>query len=193
MWGSAAAEDTERLRQIFVGHAAAPRRTIRTVSRGASVAALGAEMFPPQPKASARMTPCCSPVAGLAGARARTTFAPTCAWSTSTLCNNHPRPTEVQYPLNIGLPADATLTTADLAARVNECLGADKPASVRTAEQQRRVKVITDVIRIPASSIQGHMNWATFHFRDVVQHRTGAPAPLATKACATGVLMTMQH
>ena len=61
------------------------------------------------------------------------------------------------------------------------------------AEQQRRVKVITDVIRIPASSIQGHMNWATFHFRDVVQHRTGAPARLATKACSTGVLATMQH
>ena len=38
----------------------------------------------------------------------------------------------MQYPLNIGLPADATLTQADLAVRVNECLGLDKPASART-------------------------------------------------------------
>ena len=41
--------------------------------------------------------------------------------------------------------------------------------------------MITDVIRIPASSIQGHMNWATFHFRDVVQHRTGGASPFGNE------------
>ena len=32
------------------------------------------------------------------------------------LCNNHPRPNEPQYALNLGLPAGATMTQADLAA-----------------------------------------------------------------------------
>lgn len=69
------------------------------------------------------------------------------------------------------------MTQADLQARVNECLALDKPAAGRTPGQQRKVQTLVDVIRIPASSIQGHMNWATFHFRDVVQHRTGGASP----------------
>ena len=87
----------------------------------------------------------------------------------------------MQYPLNIGLPADAAMTQADLAVRVNECLALNKPVAERTPEQQRKVKTIVDVVRIPASSIQGHMNWATFHFRDVVQHRTGGVSPFGNR------------
>lgn len=97
----------------------------------------------------------------------------------------------MQYPLNIGLPADAAMTQADLAARVNECLALNKPVAERTPEQQRKVKTIVDVIRIPASSIQGHMNWATFHFRDVVQHRTGGASPFGNQGCCTGARPTM--
>jgi hypothetical protein len=93
------------------------------------------------------------------------------------LCNNHPRPTEAQYPLNIGLPRDVVMTQSDLVARVNECLALDKPVAERTPEQQRRVRTLVDVVRIPASAIQSHLNWATFHFRDVVQHRTGGASP----------------
>ena len=73
------------------------------------------------------------------------------------------------------------MTQADLAARVNECLALNKPVAERTPEQQRKVQTIVDVIRIPASSIQGHMNWATFHFRDVVQHRTGGASPFGNR------------
>jgi hypothetical protein len=97
------------------------------------------------------------------------------------LCGNHPRPTEAAYPLNIGLPADVHMNQADLKARVDECLALDKPQAQRTPEQQRKVKVITDVIRIPASSIHSHMNWATFHYRDVVQHRTGGASPFGNQ------------
>ena len=43
------------------------------------------------------------------------------------------------------------------------------PITALTPEQQRKVQTLVDVIRIPASSIPGHMNWATFHYRDVVQ------------------------
>ena len=178
----AAAEDTERLRQIFVGHVAQPRRTIlHGQSWGASVAARGAEMFTSTTQGQRPYDAVLLTSGVLAGGSRSYDFRTDLRVVYQYLCNNHPRPTEVQYPLNIGLPADATLTPTDLAVRVNECLGLDKPASARTPEQQRRVKVITDVIRIPASSIQGHMNWATFHFRDVVQHRTGGASPFGNE------------
>ena len=178
----AAAEDTERLRRDLCGPcgAAAPHHPARSVV-GASVAARGAEMFTSTTQGQRPYDAVLLTSGVLAGGSRSYDFRTDLRVVYQYLCNNHPRPTEVQYPLNIGLPADATLTQADLAARVNECLGLDKPASARTPEQQRRVKVITDVIRIPASSIQGHMNWATFHFRDVVQHRTGGASPFGNE------------
>jgi hypothetical protein len=93
------------------------------------------------------------------------------------LCNNHPRPSEVQYPLNIGLPAGVTMTSADLNARTAECLGLNLPAAQRTPAQQAKVDTIARVVRIPASSIQAHLNWGTFHFQDVVAKRTGGASP----------------
>lgn len=174
----AAAEDTERLRQIFVQHVAAPRRTVlHGQSWGASVAAKGAEMFT-RTASGARPYDAVLLTSGvLAGGTRSYDFRTDLRVVYQHLCNNHPRPTEAAYPLNAGLPRDATMTQADLAARVNECLGLNRPAAERTPEQQRKVKTIVDVIRIPASSIQGHLNWATFHFRDVVQQRTGGASP----------------
>jgi pimeloyl-ACP methyl ester carboxylesterase len=92
------------------------------------------------------------------------------------LCNNLPRPDEAQYPLAIGLPADSKLTNTDLAARADECLGVRKPAAQRTPEQARRLRTLVGVIRIPESSVVGHLNWATFTLRDVVQ-KTGGASP----------------
>ena len=178
----AAAEDTERLRQIFVGHVAQPRRTIlHGQSWGASVAARGAEMFTSTTQGQRPYDAVLLTSGVLAGGSRSYDFRTDLRVVYQYLCNNHPRPTEVQYPLNIGLPADAAMTQADLAARVNECLALNKPVAERTAEQQRKVQTIVDVIRIPASSIQGHMNWATFHFRDVVQHRTGGASPFGNR------------
>ena len=56
-----AAEDTERVRRIFVAHVAQPRRTIlHGQSWGAGVAAKLAEMFTPARARAARpTTPCC--------------------------------------------------------------------------------------------------------------------------------------
>ena len=30
-----------------------------------------------------------------------------------------------------------------------------------------------DVIRVPERALQGHLNWATFHFADIAHQRTG--------------------
>lgn len=174
----AAAEDTERLRQIFVQHVAKPQRTVlHGQSWGASVAAKGAEMFQRTADGKRPYDAVLLTSGVLAGGTRSYDFRTDLRVVYQYLCNNHPRPTEAQYPLHIGLPADAAMTQADLAARLNECLGLNRPAAERTPEQQRKVKTMVDVIRIPASSIQGHMNWATFHFRDVVQYRTGGASP----------------
>ncbi len=178
----AAAEDTERLRQIFVQHVAQPQRTVlHGQSWGASVAAKGAEMFQTTADGKRPYDAVLLTSGVLAGGTRSYDFRTDLRVVYQYLCNNHPRPTEPQYALNIGLPADAAMTQADLSARLNECLALNKPAAERTPEQQRKVQTIVDVIRIPANSIQGHMNWATFHFRDVVQHRTGGASPFGNQ------------
>lgn len=174
----AAAEDTERLRRIFREHVAQPQRTIlHGQSWGAGVAAKAAEMFTAatvngQPYDAVLLT---SGV--LAGGTRSYDFRTDLRVVYQYLCNNHPRPTEPQYPLNIGLPADVTMTQAELRTRTSECLGLDRPAAQRTPEQQARVETIERVVRIPASSIQAHLNWGTFHFQDVVAKRTGGASP----------------
>jgi len=178
----AAAEDTERLRQIFVQHVAQPQRTVlHGQSWGASVAAKGAEMFQTTANGKRPYDAVLLTSGVLAGGTRSYDFRTDLRVVYQYLCNNHPRPTEPQYALNIGLPADAAMMQADLSARLNECLALNKPAAERTPEQQRKVQTIVDVIRIPANSIQGHMNWATFHFRDVVQHRTGGASPFGNR------------
>ena len=178
----AAAEDTDRLRKIFVQQVARPQRTIlHGQSWGASVAAKGAEMFQATAGGQRPYDAVLLTSGVLAGGTRSYDFRTDLRVVYQYLCNNHPRPAEAAYPLNIGLPRDAAMTQADLQARLNECLALNKPAAERTPEQQRKVKTIVDVIRIPASSIQGHMNWATFHYRDVVQHRTGGASPFGNQ------------
>ncbi|CAN7156607.1 hypothetical protein LJR129_000127 [Acidovorax sp. LjRoot129] len=178
----AAAEDTERLRQIFVQHVAQPQRTIlHGQSWGAGVAAKGAEMFQRTADGKRPYDAVLLTSGVLAGGTRSYDFRTDLRVVYQYLCGNHPRPTEVAYPLNTGLPHDAAMTQGDLQARLNECLGLNKPAAERTPEQQRKVQTIVEVIRIPASSIQGHMNWATFHMRDVVHHRTGGASPFGNR------------
>lgn len=166
----AAAEDTERLRRIFVQHVAAPKRTVlHGQSWGASVAAKGAEMYAKERPYDAVLL-----TSGVLGGGTRSyDFRLDLRVIYQYLCRNHPRPDEPQYPLSQGLPADSTLTPPELAQRARECLGLGVPAAQRAPEQARRLKTIVDVLRIPERSVQGHLNWGTFHFRDIAQHRTG--------------------
>lgn len=166
----AAAEDTERVRQIFVRHVAKPKLTLlHGQSWGAGVAAKGAETYTAgKPYDGVLLT------SGLlaGGSRAydvrldlRVVY--------QYLCRNHPRADEPQYPLWMGLPEGSTLTSAELARRADECLGLAKPAAQRTPEQARRLKTIVDVLRIPERSVQGHLNWGTFHFQDIARRSGG--------------------
>ena len=164
-----AAEDTERVRRIFVEHVAKPKRTIlHGQSWGGMVATRTAELFP-QSWDGMLLT------SGVVAGPATYDFRIDMRAIYQHLCNNHPRPDEPSYPLSIGLPADSKLTGAELAARANECLGLNKPAAQRTPEQARKVRTLVDVVRVPESSIISHLNWGTFTLRDLVQKIGGAP------------------
>lgn len=175
---SAAAEDTERLRRIFKDHVALPQRVIlHGQSWGAGVAVKAAETYTAQALGIQPYDAVLLTSGVLAGGSHSYDFRLDLRVVYQYLCNNHPRPSEPAYPLAIGLPANSTMTQADLNARTAECLALDKPVAQRTAEQQRKAKTIADVIRIPDSSIQSHLNWGTFHFQDVVHKRTGGASP----------------
>lgn len=169
-----AAEDTERLRRIFVQHVAQPQMTLlHGQSWGANVAAVGASMFTDD-GAGRRPYDALLLTSGLVSGGARGyEFRLDLRVIYQALCGNHPRPDEPQYPLWMGLPEGATLTPAQLRDRVNQCLGPDQPAGRRTPEQQRKVRTIVDVLRIPAESIASHLAWGTFHFHDIAFRRAG--------------------
>ncbi len=162
-----AAEDTERVRRIFFDHVAKPRRTLlHGQSWGGMVATRAAEMYP---KSWEGVLLTSAVVAGPATYDFRVDLRAIYQY----LCNNHPRPDESAYALPTGLPADSKLTPADVSKRVDECLGTGKPAAQRTPEQAAKLKTIATVLKIPESSVPGHLNYATFTFRDITQKNGG--------------------
>ncbi|MFO6420716.1 hypothetical protein ACLBKS_10980 [Hylemonella sp. W303a] len=174
-----AAEDTERVRRIFVQHVGQPTRTLlHGQSWGASVAAKTAELYAgPGMRSSYDAVLLSSGV--LAGGTRSYDFRLDLRVVYQFLCNNHPRSDEPQYPLWMGLPVDSKLTPAELNARVEDCLATRKPAAQRTPEQARKLKTLVDVIKIPESSVASHLAWATWHFQDIVQKRTQGRNPFS--------------
>lgn len=172
-----AAEDTERVRRIFVQHVGQPTRTLlHGQSWGANVAAKAAEMYAgPGMRSPYDAVLLSSGV--LAGGTRSYDFRLDLRVIYQHLCHNHPRSDEPQYPLWMGLPVDSKLTRAELNARVENCLATRKPAAQRTPEQARKLKTLVDVIRIPESSVGAHLAWATWHFQDIAQNRTQGRNP----------------
>lgn len=171
----AAAEDTERLRHIFVAHVGAPKRTIlHGQSWGAMIAARGADLY-----GSAKFgRPAYDGVlltSGVLGGARSYDFRLDLRAVYQHVCGNHPRPGEPAYPLWAGLPEGARLTPAELRSRVDECLGLDRPASARTAEEVRKGKTIAEAVRIPESSIFGHLVRATWDFQEMARRYGDRP------------------
>ncbi len=169
-----AAEDTERVRRIFVTHVAKPRRTIlHGQSWGAGVAAKAAEMYGDSIAGASPYDGVLLSSGVIAGGSRAYDFRLDLRVVYQHLCGNHPKPDEEDYPLWRGLPSGSKLSRAELATRVDECLGVRKQAAQRSPEQQRKLQTIVDVIRIPESSVLAHLNWATWHFQDIAEHRSG--------------------
>jgi pimeloyl-ACP methyl ester carboxylesterase len=162
-----AAEDTERVRRIFIDHVAKPRTTLlHGQSWGAMVATRAGEMFPKSWDGILLTS-------GVVAGPTTYDFRLDIRALYQHLCNNHPRPTEQAYPLSIGLPTDSKLTRAELAQRANECLGTGTPAAQRTPEQAQKLKTIVDVLKMPENSVLSHLNWGTFSLQDVVTKNGG--------------------
>ena len=173
-----AAEDTERLRQIFVRHFGQPQRTLlHGQSYGAGVAAKAAELYAPVGDAKSPYDGLLLTSGVLGGGNSAYDFRLDLRVVYQYVCRNHPRADEPQYPLWMGLPADSKLTRAELAARVKECTGVGMPAAQRTPEQAARLKTILSVVKIQERSLPGHLNWATWLFQDLVQKRLGGRNP----------------
>ncbi len=172
---TSAADDTERARRVFVQRFGKPQRTwLHGQSWGAGVAAKTAERYatPHGPYDGVLLT---SGV--LAGGTKAYGFRVDLRVVYQALCQNHPKPTEVAYPLWQGLPVGEKLSRVELTQRVNDCLALNKPAAQRSQEQLAKIKAIVDVIRIPESSIQSHLAWATWNMQDLVSRRTGGLNP----------------
>jgi pimeloyl-ACP methyl ester carboxylesterase len=162
-----AAEDTERVRRIFVDHVAKPRRTLlHGQSWGAMVATRAAELYPTSWEGILLTS-------GVVAGPATYDFRLDLRALYQHLCQNHPRPEEPAYPLAIGLPVDSKMTNAELVQRADECLGTAKPAAQRTAAQAQKLKTLVEVLKIPANSVVSHLNWGTFTLRDVVVKNGG--------------------
>ncbi len=169
-----AAEDTERVRRIFVTHVDKPRRTLlHGQSWGAMVATRAAEMYP-------RSWDGILLTSGVVAGPTTYDFRLDLRAIYQHLCNNLPRSDEPQYSLAIGLPVDSKLSNAEVVARADECLGVRKPAAQRTPNQAQKLKTIVDVLKIPESSVIGHLNWGLFTLRDVV-NKNGGVSPFGNE------------
>ena len=172
-----AAEDTERLRGIFRTHIGRPSMTIlHGQSWGASVAAKAAETYTIDSVGERPYDAVLLSAGVLAGGTRSYDFRTDIRAVYQHLCNNHPRPTETQYPLNIGFPAGITPpTNANLTARVNECLALNVAPALRTPEQAAKIATLLSAVKIAENQIVSHLAWGTRHFQDINQRHGGSP------------------
>ncbi|MFV0481300.1 MAG: alpha/beta hydrolase family protein [Campylobacteraceae bacterium] len=179
----AAAEDVARLLPIAVSVVGKPDKTIlHGQSWGGGVAARAAEENGPFSKVKPKLDGVLLTSGVLAGGILSYDFRLDLRAVWQVVCANHPRANETQYPLWQGLPAkDAKMSRDDLSARVNECLGLDKDKSNRTKDQLQNIQTIVNVIKIPESSIQSHLTWATNHFQDIVFNRLDGKNPFGNE------------
>ena len=95
-----AAEDTERLRRIFVRHFGQPHRTLlHGQSYGAGVAAKAAELYAPAGGAKSPYDGLLLTSGVLGGGNSAYDFRLDLRVVYQYVCRNHPRPDEPQYPL----------------------------------------------------------------------------------------------
>ncbi|WP_373921975.1 hypothetical protein [Streptomyces sp. T12] len=174
-----AAADIESVRRLFTEEFGTPRRTyVHGQSWGGNVAAKVVETYGKRKGAydGALLTN-----GVLAGGSRGYDYRVDLRVVYQYYCRNHPRPNEPRYPLWQGLRADSTMTTAGLRARLQECTGYASAPEERTALQQRNLDDILAVTKVPERTLESHLRWATFTFRDIVHHRLGGRNPFGNR------------
>ena len=175
-----AAEDTDLLRQIFWTRFGRPQHTLlHGQSWGGNVAAKAAELYAINTDGTNTYDGVMLTSGVLAGGTRAYGFRADLRAVYQFYCHNHPRPDEVQYPVWQGLPAGASMTRAELGARVNECTGVSLPAAQRTALQSANLRNILAVTGVGEGELVAHLAWATTLFQDMVQKRLGGLSPFS--------------
>ncbi|MEV0204613.1 DUF6351 family protein [Streptomyces sp. NPDC050788] len=173
------AEDTENVRRLFVERFGKPKRTyVHGQSWGGDVAAKVVETYG---KKNGFYDGALLTSGVLGGGSRGYDYRVDLRVVYQYYCHNHPRPTEVQYPLWEGLRAGSTMTSAGLRARLQECTGYASAPEERTALQQRNLDDILAVTRIPERTLESHLRFATFTFRDIVHDRLGGRNPFSNE------------
>ncbi len=178
-----AAEDTARLLPIASKLVGKTKKVIlHGQSWGGGVAARAAEVGGPLSKVEPKIDAVLLTSSVLAGGTKSYDFRLDLRVVWQAVCENHPRANEIQYPLWQGLASkDTKMSKEDLKERVNECLGLNMPEANRSAKQKENLKTIVNVIKIPEKNIQGHLDWATHHFQDIVFNRLQGRNPFGNE------------
>lgn len=175
-----AAIDTESARKVFVDAFGEPRHTLlHGQSWGGNVAAKVAETYgndESRPYDGVLLTN-----GVLAGGTRGYDYRVDLRVVYQYYCRNHPRPSEVQYPLWMGLRPGSTMTSAGLRSRLQECTGYQSEPTERTAQQQQNLDDILAVTKIPERTLESHLRFATFTFRDIVSNRLGGRNPFGNQ------------
>jgi hypothetical protein len=169
-----AASRAEELRQIFVATFGKPRRTVvYGASLGGLATARCMELFGVNQDGSRNYDGALSGCGPLAGTLVANYTRLDLRVVYQYYCRNHPRLSEPQYPLYLGLAPGTTMTDADLQQRVDECTGLSLNPAARTPEQQRILTNILAVLRIPENEFLRNMAGATTGLRELVQVKLG--------------------
>lgn len=164
-----AAEDTDNLRRLFWSRFGRPRHTLlHGQSWGANVAAKTAELYAADPSGRPIYDGVILTSGVLGGGTRSYDFRADLRAVYQYYCRNLPGPGEAPYPLWQGIGAGVKMKREEIAARINDCTGADLPAAARSPGQQRALSNILKVVKVPERTLVSHMDWATLTFRDLV-------------------------
>lgn len=173
-----AAEDADNSRKIFWARFGRPDRTIlHGQSWGGNVAAKAAELYALDIDGRPNYDGVLLTNGVLMGGTRAYQFRADLRAVYQFYCENHPSRQDGAYPVWQGLPANASMTRAELRRRIVECTGLGLSQRDRRADQTRRLRNILAVTGIEEDELVAHMNWATFLFQDLVQKRLGGLNP----------------
>lgn len=173
-----AAEDADNSRKIFWARFGRPDRTIlHGQSWGGNVAAKAAELYALDSDGNRNYDGVLLTNGVLMGGTRAYQFRADLRAVYQFYCENHPSRQDGAYPVWQGLPANATMTRAELRRRIVECTGVGLSQRDRRADQTRRLHDILAVTGVQEDELVAHMSWATFLFQDMVQKRLGGLNP----------------
>lgn len=173
-----AAEDSDNLRKLYWEIFGRPKHTVlHGQSWGGNVAAKTAELYGKDAQGKLVYDGVILTSGVVSGGTRAYDFRADLRAVYQFYCGDHPAKDEVQYPLWQGQPVGSKLTNKQLDERLNACTGVNLPAGQRTAQQQRILKNILAVTRIPERTLDSHLGWATFTFADMVNKRLGGKNP----------------